>query len=448
MGLLTSISVLVGVLIAFVPILPIALIEKYQTHYSELNIRSYAFTAFSHFGITLGISSLVLRIASFKRFGTIFRNGVSVLLAITVALLAFCGNKMNDAIVNDIRVEASRWKVIDQTMEIVSQHEESIQSLYAPRLYNGSWFTVLDPIYWAQYISARYGKTIEFSRDIISAPSLEHTEAYMDYTLARNGLQPIIIFAPLSKLALDNSVITKEIIVAIKDADQSDIEQYILSFQDRQRGFVAIRFSDLDLFRGNETIRIMRSVAAVPASIRVDRYSIIHSLPVRCDSSFTSGTILFFGNEIPDQEPNSCLGDFLLQDGWNSRGRIGTWSKMQEAAIAFPTKGFQQGPLTLTLQVGTLTGLGYYDIPQTLTVRAGNVLLATRTDEKDDGLQPLQIQIPNSLWKQGDDIILSIEVDPIVNPAKEKLSNDTRNLGVYLESFKIETIKDDVEFND
>lgn len=445
-GWLTIGGIAIGALIAFVPILPVALVEKYQRHYFELGIHSYVYTALSHFGITLGIASLVLWVLSFRPAGYIYRNLLSALIALAVAVLAFCGYQMNDAIANDIRVETSRWKVVDQAMEIATQLDQPINLIYAPRLFNGSWFTVLDTSYWSQYVSVRHNKPMTFTRDPIPMPSTEHSAAYMDFTLGRNASQSIVVLAPLGIRATNDSVFANKIVVAIDRPDPSDLARYVLFFRDQQRGSVEVRFSQLDMLNKSGTIRTISNVTAYPESIRVNRYSMLKSLPVGCDKSIVSGTTVFFGT-ASSGEGRSCVANNWLREGWNSKEQAGVWSKEKNAVIVIPTKGLSQGALVLTLSIGTFTGLGFYDSPQSMTLRDGIRILTTRTDKKGVGFQPLRIQIPSNKWSPGKDINLSIDVDHTINPAKEKLSNDTRDLGVYIQSLKVEVVNGVAEIN-
>ncbi len=436
-------GIVVGILIAFVPILPVALVAKYQRHYAELRVHSYVYTALSHFGVTLGLSSLLLWVGSLTHTGTLKRNIFSTFIAIIVSVLAYCGYQMNDAIANDIRIETSRWKVVDQTMEIVSKLERPITAIYAPRLFSGSWFSVMDGNYWSQYVLTRHGKIMTFVRDPIKVSTIEGNAAFVDFTMGRNPSQSVVVLAPLGVSGRDDSVVVNRIVVAIERPDPSDLAQYVLSFRDagQQRSSTEVRFSHLEPIGKSETVRSLSNINALPASIRVVRNSTLKSIPVRCGKSILSGTTIFFGTAVSG-EGRVCIDDEWLKDGWNSREQAGVWSRSRNAVIDLSTNGLSQGTLVLTISVGTYTGLGFNDTPQTVTVRNGSHDLATRTDKKGVGFQPMQIKFPRNTWKAGGSINLSIDTDHTINPANEKLSSDTRDLGVYIQSIKVDVVKD------
>ena len=53
-------AVIVGALIAFVPIIPVAATPKYQQWYEDLGIRAYVYTALSHFGVSLVVAGVLI----------------------------------------------------------------------------------------------------------------------------------------------------------------------------------------------------------------------------------------------------------------------------------------------------------------------------------------------------------------------------------------------------
>ena len=429
-------SAVVGGLIAFVPILPVALVAKYQRHYFELGVHSYVYTALSHFGITLGIAGLFLWAVSAIPRSTSFRNVIAGIIGIAIALLAVCGYKMNNAIANDIRGETTRWKVVDQTLEIVGHLKPPINIIYAPRLFSGTWFTVLDANYWAQYVLARHGKVLAFTRDPIPIPSATNSTAYMDYNFVRNDSQLTTIVAPLRGPNELGLVTADKIAVAIDRPDPSDISRYAVSFRNSQSAPVEMRFSQLSPLNSSGTIRYASNIDALPASLRLNRNSTLATLAVLCGKSIGKGATIFFGTDMPDTG-FGCIASDELRNGWNARERRGVWSKDDSALIDIPTSGLVQGALLLTLSVGTYTGLGFYDVPQVVSVRKNKHILATRLDRKGVGIQPLEIRIASSDWRQGEKISLWLHTDRTINPAKEKLSGDARDLGIHIQSIKI-----------
>ncbi|MGH9551776.1 MAG: hypothetical protein ACRD3W_20490, partial [Terriglobales bacterium] len=93
-------AVIVGALIAFVPILPVAATTKYQQWYYEFGIRAYVHTALSHFGV-----SLVIAVALIWMTDSLRRRFAWLTMAVATscifAVLCGAGYAMNDAIAQD-----------------------------------------------------------------------------------------------------------------------------------------------------------------------------------------------------------------------------------------------------------------------------------------------------------------------------------------------------------
>lgn len=435
-------GLVVGGLITFLPILPVAFVGKYQQHYYELGVHSYAYTALSHFGVTLATASIAIWFCAFKREDKVFQNAVSGFVAVSIAVLALCGYRMNDAIANDISIETNRWRAVDQAMSLTSLLGTELHAIYAPRLRSGSWFTVVDTNYWSQYVATFHQKTLSFYREELPEMGSGATKiAYMDFMLARDGTQMIVLVAPLARAGGHGEVVADRIAVSVENPNPSDFHQFVLSFKDKIRGTVSVRFSQLEALDKSGAVRALSGVAAVPSSIRFERHSMIQSLPIPCSAPIAVGTKVSFGTLFLDEQ-QSCNGGPMLRDGWHARERAGVWSKSRRSTITLPTAGLRHGTLVATLTIGTYVGLGFTDGAQQISVLVGGKTLTTRIDKKGIGPQPLRVKISADEWIPGQDLDFILEVDHTINPAGSAISADVRDLGAHLYSLEVESIKE------
>lgn len=430
----------VGGLIAILPILPVALVAKYQQHYYELGVHSYAFTALSHFGVTLSLASAVIWFCVKHGRGKLFHILVSSFVAVSIAVLALCAYRLNDEIANDIGVEQSRWRAVDRAMPMAMKLGSDLRAIYAPRLQSGSWFTVVDANYWSQYVATFHHKSLLFYRDPLPDIGVGGGKlAYMDFMLGRDGKQMIVFLASLTRDEAHGPIVADRIVVSLENPSPSDLDQYVLSFKDRRHGVTSVRFSQLEAIDKSGSARIINGLAAEASSIRFERHSIIQQLLMQCAVPIEVGTKVLFGtSSLSNQQ--SCGGGKMLWDGWHVQERLGVWSKLDKAIVALPTAGLKHGTLVVTLDIGTYVGLGFTDGTQQISIHLGGKMLTTRIDKKGAGLQTLRVTIPSDEWVPGEDLNFILSVDHTINPARNAISADERELGVYLSSLEVESI--------
>ena len=173
-------AVIVGVLIAFVPIIPVAATPKYQQWYHDLGIRAYVHTALSHFGVSLVVAAVLIWVADSlrRRFARLAMAGAT---SCVFAVLSAGGYAMNDAIALDMRTEASRWLVFDRALRIMQSQGWSRYDIVAPRFASGSWFAVLPPGYWVEWAAARYGMQVGFMTTAVPARALTGGAVLLDF---------------------------------------------------------------------------------------------------------------------------------------------------------------------------------------------------------------------------------------------------------------------------
>jgi hypothetical protein len=141
-----------GLLIATVTVLPVSLVAMYQGWVTKSGIRAYSHTALAHFGWSLVAAAACAGWVS-RRAN---RDRAAMVVSVAAGLLAAAASFTNDRIVDDMRTEAGRWRVLDHVLAL-NRHGPRAPAIVVPRLANGSWYTVVAPTYWSEWTKARYG---------------------------------------------------------------------------------------------------------------------------------------------------------------------------------------------------------------------------------------------------------------------------------------------------
>jgi hypothetical protein len=158
-----------GLVIAFVALAPVALAAMYQGWVMEKGIRAYSHTPFAHFGWSLALAGLLAQVvgdAGRKRI-------VALVAAVVIAVLAALASATNDDIVDDMRPEAGRWRVLRDLLDANAAGAGGAgakeRTLLVPRFANGSWYVWVPYGFWWQYAYWRWGE--EGTRVYTQVPS-------------------------------------------------------------------------------------------------------------------------------------------------------------------------------------------------------------------------------------------------------------------------------------
>ena len=85
----------------------------------------------------------------------------------------------------------------------------------------------------------------------------------------------------------------------------------------------------------------------------------------------------------------------------------------------------------------TLTGLGFYDQPQTVRLKIGDRIVASQGFVRGSGFLEIPFDMDQRDLSSDGNLVLDVEVEDILNPAKLGISADTRNLGVLIQNLTI-----------
>jgi hypothetical protein len=427
-----AVTVIVGVLIAFIPIIPVAATPKYQGYY-DLGIRAYVHTALSHFGVSLAVAAILIwAVDSLRRRNA--RLAVAGAMTCLIAVLSAGAYAMNDAIALDMRAEASRWLVFDRAIRIMRSQGWSRYNIVAPRFASGSWFAVLPAGFWVEWAAARYGTQVGFITTEVPAPALADRAIVLDFVaMGETGI--FVTLAHLRTQDAHEPPIADAIFVApVKVADYR-MTQETLQFDDVKLGRRDIRLVSAERMPEDPSVRVIRSVAADPGSIKVLPQSPLGSLPIACATPLAPVDRVTFGTSAGPRQ-STCIGTMLLGEGWHAPERTGVWSRARTAVLRLPV-AVSAGDLRVRLTMSSYPGLGFYDSAMEVQIRAGGRLVAERHDEFRSRMAPIEFAVNRDDVTADGDLTITIGVDRTYNPRQLGIAPDDRDLGVHLEMLEL-----------
>lgn len=268
--------IFIGVAVAFVPLIPVALTPKYQ-QYFDLGIRSYVYTCFSHFGISLILAAILGFIINQLRNSGILNNLGIILISGIIAFISFGGYRMNDSIAMDMKSEAGRWQRLDHAINSFKTLNSSNKVFFIPKLTNQTWFTVLDESYWSKYMRARFNLDVRIKEHTLTFEDLRAGTVFVDfYNIGDSRSKIIFSWIPL-KINKDHEVFAEEIALTTQGIDESDLRHLVLSFYDIRHKQKLFRLNNLE---ANGDIRILKNIEANPTSIHVTQYIEERDIPL------------------------------------------------------------------------------------------------------------------------------------------------------------------------
>jgi hypothetical protein len=351
-----------------------------------------------------------------------------------IAVLSAGAYAMNDAIALDMRTEASRWLVFDRAMRIMQAQGWSRYNIVAPRFASGSWFAVLPPGFWTEWAAARYGMQVGFMTTEVPARALAGGAIVLDF-VAKGETGIFVTLAHVRSQDAHEPPVADAIFVApVKVADYR-VTQEVLQFDDAKLGRWNVRLLNAERMPEDPSVRVVRPVAADPASISVLPQSPIGSLPITCATPLVPADRVAFGTSAGPHQ-STCIGTMLLGEGWHPPEKAGIWSRDRTAVLHLPV-AVSARDLRVRLTLGSYTGLGFYDSTTDVQVRAGSRLVAERQDGFRSPMPPIEFAVNRDDVTADGNLTISIGVDRTYNPRQLGIAPDDRELGVHLEMLEV-----------
>jgi hypothetical protein len=259
--------VLPGLILMLLPILPVALIDRYQEQHGKFGVDAYLTTIVSQFGLSIMLAGVLVSLV--RRTGRA-RPAVVLLFVGTLAVLSFAGLRTNERIAGDIRPEAGRWQVLRQTMPLLQATGWGSERLLAPQLQNGGWFAVMTPDYWSDYVSTYSGMKVSVVYDAPTASEPPHGTAELSYVPSEDRRAFDLVLGHRAMTG-DSRPVIDRIAVQIGHHADSEITSLVLSYLDRGQIFHQVHLRDLRRDPADGWRFYLDAADAVPGSIRLMR---------------------------------------------------------------------------------------------------------------------------------------------------------------------------------
>lgn len=401
-----------GLVLALLPILPVALVGTYQMWAVDMQVRAYSHTIFAHFGWSLVLAVLLLRLA-----GRVRQAWLPLLLAAACAVLATLAYRANDDIAAGMRPEAGRWHVVDRAIA-ANRALLKAGTMWAPGLLQRTQYGTLYAGYWEDYVAARYHENTEMAVRIPDINELLHGLAMLDYAWdARARRMPMLMMA-YRKQERDGAYLAGRIVV---DLDGAAPARYSLAYSE---GTVARRISVAKLDAAAGLAWFDPPAGIDPASVRLlDRGG-----NTLCAIRVPQGLRIDF--KRPRVATPAYDAASFLDGGWYRLEANAVWSRGGAAHIRIPRHLLPAGPLQVELDAASYTSLGYGPGLQTLRASIDGVAQG-QWDYRPGATPAVRLAVPpGTAW-----LDIGFDISPTMNPKRLGLDpKDDRELGLLLKA--------------
>ena len=439
-----AIGVVAGLVIATLPMLPVAMTVQYQSWFYLYDAHAYSHTVFAEFGLALAASCLCGLLLQARRLSRFGRNGIALSIALVLGGLATLGNQLNDAIARDFRPEGARWRVLGDLVTMAAATGISDGTVLVPRFGSGSWFAMMPPGYWSDYARVVLGSKLQFSDHGLTIRDIERGAAYADYQLDRDGRHVTITLAHVAPAADPAAPpVADRMTIMIERPFDPRMPDRVLAYDDVHNGPQQIALRDMMAVK--EGMWTVDGIQAVPTSARLLDASTSPRLVVECGASVPLGVPLVAATNMP--AGRGCLATGYLKRGWAGPEPTATWSDGGIAVIDLPLEGPPPPKLRLHIDASSYTGLGYYTGLQTIRLRV-NGRVAAVWEFRPGGAALPPVEITASDWSppQGSQerhmLDLEFEINPPFQPKRLGIAADERELGLLLRSILLEPTPD------
>lgn len=436
--------VILGLVIAILPIAPVALTTQYQTWVADLHVQAYSHSLFCHFGLSVTLAGCLIgwnEHFSKGRWESLFQV-FAIASSSVLAALAF---STSNVIADDMRVVAGRWRVLEQVNEIAQQVFPG-ELVYMPQLADGGQYGVVNDDYWGQYLKAKLQSSTRVTANHPSISDELRGLLNVRYAFVDGGRNLIGLVTEVKQLAENPDMRAQRAVVFVEKVDANLLAQYRLSYRDQQGTFAYRTLSQLPFSApGKPHTSLIILPHAIASSIRIERIPDQAATPGAAENSlirwrYPSGRAIDFGNALwtSDSQRDTILR--VLGSQWHANESSGVWSKGEHASLKIPQAWLYPQGSKLHVDGSTCVGLGMPGGEQLVTVRFGEQQLARWTFTLGKPPAVMEIVLPPHAGNGQDDIELDIDIAPSYRPNAMIQSPDTRDLGFLLRSIVFEPL--------
>nr|WP_315468983.1 hypothetical protein [uncultured Undibacterium sp.] len=427
--------VFVGLTIAILPIVPVALTAKYQAWVMEGQARAYSHTIFSHFGWSCVYAAGILGLFNYLQNAAVIRKLAMIIVLGFSGLLAAQAFTANDDKAADMRLEARRWKTVEEIVEINRDFFHASKIL-SPRLNSGSRFTPLWPSYWSDYADAKWNEKIS-----ILSVGADLDEQLDNVALHDANYDKIArSFVALMTSAPQHAGEDTRILVYLEHGISSQTDTYVVQFKNLRGEAQQIRVNQQKLDMQHPNWIVIQRADVIPSSVRLTRLDEKNQIRELCAFHSKVGVKIRISDRHANANKNEELYFHNAQNrytGWHSAELNGMWSSQPVAHLSIPHSALKDGDTTLRFEMSTLVSMGAQGETQTVSVQVQNQSLGEWTFLNTDIPKDMLIVVPEHLRNQAKGIDLNLLVSNVLSPAKLKMNQDSRGLGVYLHAIEI-----------
>lgn len=433
---LLVVAFLFGAVVMLMPLLPVAASLKHQANFLNIGLRAYPNTVLAHFGISLMLATLLIGL--FRLLNGAGRAlAVSALAAaVVLGVLAGVASRLQDAIVNDIRPEGSRWEVMARTIQVLPKIAPTAAGVWAPRFVNGTWFSVFDGGYWTRYSEARYHMPLTWSVSggISSDTAASGNWIYLDYLMGPDGRHPIILLAPLKPDA-KGKMMSNSVAVLARGLTPSERDTYFLIYREGDEAVKQVRLGDLTTSKDNKDLYVLNGISAQPTSLRLSTTSAVTYVDTTCGAGIPSGSKVRFGTE--GGPSSGCLGKGFLGEGWSTPEPTAIWSDAAAASLHLQGEGWPAGDVRLDFDLQGFPALTGRGGEQSVAVVVNGQALTTWKYAPGVPGPAASVRVPAALRGAKDSLDVELRMSSTFNQQKMGVSSDPRDLGVNLRSVAV-----------
>ncbi len=419
-----------GLLIAIIPIIPVALTSKYQVWMAENHIRAYSHTIFSHFGWSCVFATLLVSLLEKLKGHTLKKKvGVFVIIGFS-GLLASQANTANDDIASDIRPESGRWQMLAE-MDKMNREIFHSDHIWSPRLHSGSWYAVVSKDYWSEYAKRKLGSTATISAQ---NPSLnEQLKPYVahDYNYDRLGKNFVAVMSfAQPKTGQD------KIAIYLEGGIRDKMASYELHFSNHKGEATRIQINQLKPLANNTEWLIVQEPEVVASTIRIVRKDHKGNEIELCALHVPKGVTLMQTSKPKAHQLRLNAPDNLIS-GWLPENDGDAWSNKTSARLLLPSSILPKADFHLVFELSTLSRRAQLNTVQEVGVQIQGETLALWPFSKSEQPSQMVVTVPARLREKAPDLYIDLTVSQLINPHNMGLSDDTRDLGVLLQSIRI-----------
>ena len=161
-------AIIVGLLLAILPVILVAISLKYIKWHTVQGIDSYATSVVSSFGVSMALAGAMSLTFGWLPNMRMIKLPIFLVTIIVFGVCSALNHSINERISSDLRAEGMRWDVFERGMQLMDAVGMEAELLSLPQFSRGSWYTATPSGYWSKLAKARFEREVS----IVDGPLL------------------------------------------------------------------------------------------------------------------------------------------------------------------------------------------------------------------------------------------------------------------------------------